>query len=374
MHNIRHMIALASGLALALSVSAGAYAQSNAYVVGTLFPMSGANAEAGKIYTNAVQLAFDHIKEDKWLKSDVQIKSADSLGTPQGGAIGMTRLTNVDKAVYTLVGFTGVSKAAAPIGQRAKTMMINGGAVGPDLASLSPYFWNIIPLANQEVKHLIPWLGENKFKKISVIYVDDALGQGILNELKTGLPAKGGSVTSSYSVPPDLQQFSSIIAKLRNDKPDAIYIASPNITQIGQIIKQVRDAGIEQQLLTYGAANFPSISKLAESEGLIFTSQAADWKSAQPAMKRFVDGWREQYKSEPTTYGLNYYNGALLFGYLARGLENQGKPITGDSLLEELKRVGKYDLAGGQALFHDSTVTAGMQVNRIKNGVTEAIK
>ena len=374
MYKHRKITSFISGLALLGAVSMSASAQSGPYVVGTLFPMSGPNAEAGSIYTNAVQLAFDHIREDKLLKGNVEIKSADSLGTPQGGAIGMSRLTSVDKAVYTLVGFTGVSKAAAPIGQRAKAMMINGGAVGPDLASLSPYFWNIIPLANQEVKFLIPWLSENNIKKISVIYVDDALGQGILQELKKGLPETGGTVTSAYSVPPDLQQFSSIIAKLRSDKPDAIYIASPNISQIGHIIKQVRDGGIKQQLLTYGAANFPSISKLPESEGLIFTSQGADWKSDQPIMKRFVESWREKYKTEPTTYGLNYYNGGLLFGYLAKGLEEAGKPVTGETLVEELKRVGKFDLAGGEATFHDGTVTAAMQINKIVNGVTEKIK
>ena len=374
MYKHRKITSFISGLALLGAVSMSANAQSGPYVVGTLFPMSGPNAEAGSIYTNAVQLAFDHIREDKLLKGNVEIKSADSLGTPQGGAIGMSRLTSVDKAVYALVGFTGVSKAAAPIGQRAKTMMINGGAVGPDLASLSPYFWNIIPLANQEVKFLIPWLNENNIKKISVIYVDDALGQGILQELKTGLPETGGAVTSAYSVPPDLQQFSSIIAKLRSDKPDAIYIASPNISQIGHIIKQVRDGGIKQQLLTYGAANFPSISKLPESEGLIFTSQGADWKSDQPIMKRFVESWREKYKTEPTTYGLNYYNGGLLFGYLAKGLEEAGKPVTGETLGEGLKRVGKFDLAGGEATFHDGTVTAAMQINKIVNGVTEKIK
>ncbi|GAA4405869.1 ABC transporter substrate-binding protein [Advenella faeciporci] len=374
MYKHRKITSFISGLALLGAVSMSASAQSGPYVVGTLFPMSGPNAEAGSIYTNAVQLAFDHIKEDKLLKGNVEIKSADSLGTPQGGAIGMSRLTSVDKAVYTLVGFTGVSKAAAPIGQRAKAMMINGGAVGPDLASLSPYFWNIIPLANQEVKFLIPWLSENNIKKISVIYVDDALGQGILQELKKGLPETGGTVTSAYSVPPDLQQFSSIIAKLRSDQPDAIYIASPNISQIGHIIKQVRDGGIKHQLLTYGAANFPSISKLPESEGLIFTSQGADWKSDQPIMKRFVESWREKFKTEPTTYGLNYYNGGLLFGYLAKGLEEAGKPVTGDTLVEELKRVGKFDLAGGEATFHDGTVTAAMQINKITNGVTEKIK
>ncbi|MBB5216172.1 ABC transporter substrate-binding protein [Parapusillimonas granuli] len=368
----RGVAAALAGLVLAVAAPAAAWAQS--YTLGTLFPMSGPNAEAGAIYSNAVDLALKHLEDDKWLKGKISVKPTDSLGTPQGGAVGMSRLVNVEKVPYALVGFTGVSKAAAPIGDRAKVLMVNGGAVGPDLASLSRYFWNIIPLANQEVEFLIPWLGEQKIKRIATIYVDDPLGQGILSELKKGLPGVGGELVSSYSVTPDLQQFSPIIARLRNDNPEVIYIASPNITQISHIIKQVRDGGLNTQLITYGVANFPSISKLPESDGLIFTSQAADWASSEPTMKRFVDDWRKAYGTEPTTYGLNYYNGALLYGYLLRGLEQAGKPATGANLLEELERVGKYSLAGGEARFRDSTVTTAMQINRIKNGVTEKIK
>lgn len=362
------LAALAATALLPLAASA------QQYLLGTLFPMSGANAEAGAIYTNAVNLALRHIAADKWVKGSIETRPTDSQGTPQGGAVGMSRLVNVDKVPYALVGFTGVSKAAAPIGDRARTMMVNGGAVGPDLAALSPYFWNIIPLANQEVEFLIPWLGEQKIRRIAVIYVDDPLGQGILGELKKGVPTVGGELVSTYSVPPDLQQFSPIIARLRNDRPDAIYIASPSITQIGHIIKQVRDGGMDTQLLTYGAANFPSISKLPESEGLIFTSQKADWSSSEPLIKRFVDDWRATYKSEPTTYGLNYYNGALLYGYLLRGLEQAGQPVNGTTLRDELKRVGAFDLAGGQARFGDSVVVTAMQVNRIRQGATEPLK
>lgn len=362
------LAALAATALLPLAASA------QQYLLGTLFPMSGANAEAGAIYTNAVNLALRHIAADKWVKGSIETRPTDSQGTPQGGAVGMSRLVNVDKVPYALVGFTGVSKAAAPIGDRARTMMVNGGAVGPDLAALSPYFWNIIPLANQEVEFLIPWLGEQKIRRIAVIYVDDPLGQGILGELKKGVPTVGGELVSTYSVPPDLQQFSPIIARLRNDRPDAIYIASPSITQIGHIIKQVRDGGMDTQLLTYGAANFPSISKLPESEGLIFTSQKADWSSSDPLIKRFVDDWRTTYKSEPTTYGLNYYNGALLYGYLLRGLEQAGQPVNGTTLRDELKRVGAFDLAGGQARFGDSVVVTAMQVNRIRQGATEPLK
>lgn len=368
----RGRAAVLASLAITLAAPAVTWAQT--YTVGTLFPMSGPNAEAGTIYTNAVDLALKHIAQDKWLKGTISVKPTDSLGTPQGGAVGMSRLVNVEQVPYALVGFTGVSKAAAPIGDRAQVMMVNGGAVGPDLAQLSQYFWNIIPLANQEVEFLIPWLGQQQIKRISTIYVDDPLGKGILSELKAGLPGVGGELVSSYSVAPELQQFQPIIARLRTDNPDAIYIASPNISQISHIIKQVRDGGLNTQLITYGAANFPSVSKLPESEGLIFTSQAADWASSEPTMKRFVDEWRTSYSSEPTTYGLNYYNGALLYGYLLRGLEQSGKQVTGPNLLEELERVGRYALAGGDAQFSNSTVTTAMQINRIRNGATEKVK
>lgn len=121
-----------------------AFAQTQSHVVGTLFPMSGSNAEFGTLYTNAVQLALDHITADRMLMSPIELRSQDSQATPQGGAVGMTRLATVDKASYVLLGFTGVSKAAAPIGGRNKVVMINGGGVGPDLATLSPYFVNII--------------------------------------------------------------------------------------------------------------------------------------------------------------------------------------------------------------------------------------
>lgn len=358
--------------AFALAIAQPAHAQD--YTLGTLFPMSGPNAEAGAIYTNAVDLALRHIRQDKWLQGEIKAKPIDSLGTPQGGAVGMSRLANVEKVPYALIGFTGVAKASAPIGDRARIMMVNGGAVGPDLATLSKYFWNIIPLANQEVEYLIPWLGEQNIKSIAVIYVDDPLGQGVLEQLKRGLPNVGGSVQSAYSVPPDLQQFAPIIARIRNDKPDAVYIASPNITQIGHIIKQVRDGGLETPLLTYGAANFPSVSKLPESDGLVFTSQAADWGSSEPAMKRFVDDWRANYKTEPTTYGLNYYNGALLYGYLLRGLEREGKPVTGPNLIAMLNQVGVFELAGGKAAFKDSTVSTAMQINRIDKGVPVKVR
>ncbi len=280
----------------------------------------------------------------------------------------MTRLANVDRAPFVLLGVTGVAKAAAPIGTRGKVVMVNGGGVGPDLAGLSPYFFNVIPLANQEVPAALSWLDREKLKRVALVYIDDPLGHAVLKELATGLPRIGGTLVGSHAVSPSAQQFAAVAARIREAKPDAVYFASYG-TQMTQIIKQLRDNGVPQQLLTYSIGTLPSIAALPESEGLIFTTQAADWGSPEPAMRRFVEGWRAKYGTEPSNYALNYYNGTMLFAQLARGLERAGKPVDGESLRDELLRVRRFALPGGEGTFgEDGTMTAPIQVNQIVSG------
>lgn len=354
--------------AAALLPSSRLLAQDAPHMLGTLFPMSGSAAELGTVFTNGVKLALEHIAADRLLKRPVELRAQDSQATPQGGAVGMTRLANVDKSPFVLLGVTGVAKAAAPIGTRNKVVMVNGGGVGPDLAGLSPYFFNVIPLANQEVPTALDWLKAQGLKRIALIYIDDPLGQAVLAEMQAGLPKRGGELVSANAVPVAAQQFAAIAARIRDARADAVYFASYG-AQMTQIVKQLRDNGVSQQLLTYSIGTLPSIAALPESEGLVFTTQAADWASGQPAMKRFVTDWRARYGSEPSNYGLNYYNGARLFALLAQGLEKAGKPVDGDALRAEILRVRRFDLAGGEGAFaEDGTLTAPIQINRVASG------
>ena len=101
--------------ALALAAPRLAWSQNNPYVLGALYAMSGPAAEFGRIYIQGTELALEHLSADKWLKRPVVLKVEDSQGLPQAGALGITKLINVEKADYVLTGFTGVSKAVAPM-------------------------------------------------------------------------------------------------------------------------------------------------------------------------------------------------------------------------------------------------------------------
>jgi len=370
MINRRTLLATA---AATLAAPAILRAEDAPYVLGTLFPMAGPNAEYGTIFTNGAQMALTHLTADKTLARPVTIAVEDSQGTPQGGATGMTKLANVDHAIFTMVGFTGVSKAAAPIGTRNKVVMVNGGGVGPDLSGLSPYFWNVIPFIDKEIAALLPWMKAQGMKRVALVYVDDPLGNSTLAQLKDGLPGIGATLAGSYSVAPTAQQFGPIAAKLRDATPDAIYFASYGAQQ-SQIIKQLRDNGIDQQLLTYSAATIPSVRSLAEAEGLVFTTQTSDWTLKDPVTQRFVTDWRAKYGADPSTYNQNYYNAVRLFGLLAAGLEKAGTAVDGDSLRAELLRVRRFALAGGEGTFDDKgNVAIPIQINRMKGGKAEKI-
>ena len=344
----------------------GACAQAADLKIGALFPMSGPNATYGDIFGTGANLAAEHINADKILKEKLTIQYEDSQALPQQGVIGMNKLVNVTKVPYVLSAFTGVSKAISTTAARTKTVAINGGGVGPDLADLGPYFWNIIPLANFEVKAIIPYLiKERKLKRFVLVYVDDPLGASIRKEMTDTLPKAGGELVEALSVPASPQQFSGIAARVSGAKPDAIYIASYG-SQEAQIVKQFRDNGLKQQIVSYSAFSIPEINKLPEAMGALYTTQNVDWNSTDPVTKRFVDDYKKKYNKMPTAYVANYYNAVRLFGLLAQQLEKQGKPVTGENLLAQRIETKTFDLVGGKATFaSNGTVISAMQVNEV---------
>lgn len=362
------MISIKRILSVAVMATAawGASAQASTITIGALFPMSGLNATYGDIFGSGVNLAVEHINADKLLDGTLAVQYEDSQALPQQGVIGMNKLVNVSKVPYVLSAFTGVSKAISTTAARTKTVAVNGGGVGPDLAELGPYFWNVIPLANDEVRAVLPYLvKERNMKRFVLVYVDDPLGDGIRKELTESLPQAGGELIEALSVPATAQQFSGIAARVRAANPDVIYVASYG-SQQSQIVKQFRDNGITQQLVSYTAFSIPEINALPEAKGALYTTQNVDWTSSDPVTKRFVDDYQAKHGKMPTAYIANYYNAVRLFGLLAADLQKQGKPITGENLLAQRIETKTFDMVGGKITFMENgTVVSPMQINEI---------
>jgi branched-chain amino acid transport system substrate-binding protein len=336
--------------------------------IGADLPMSGPNAEYGELFGGAAKLAVEHANADAMLSKKIAIQFEDSQATPQQGVVAMTKLVSIEKVPFVLSAFTGVSKAIAPVGDRAKVVSVNGGGIGPDLAELGDYFWNVIPLVNLEIRVMAPYLVQERgFKKIALIYVDDPAGEAIDKELKENVPKAGGQMVAELQVPRNAQQFTSIAAKVRGSAPDLVFIASFGAQQ-AQIVKQLRDNGVSQQLASYSAFSSPTVTELPEAKGALFPTQSVDW--AAPGMsQRVARDWKARTGKEPSAYVANYYNAVMVFVTLAQALEKSGQPITGENLLKQRKTMASFDLVGGRFEFlANGSVSMPIQINEVDGG------
>jgi len=338
--------------------------------IGALFPMSGSNAEYGEVFSTGANLAVEHINRDQKLSGKLSIQYEDSQALPMQGVIGMNKLVNVSRVPFVLSAFTGVSKAIAPVGTRSHTVMVNGGGVGPDLAELGEYFWNTIPLVDFEVQAMVPFLvKERGYKRVALVYVDDPLGQSVREVLGAQLTKHGAELAGAFSIPVTAQQFSGLAARVRDTRPDAVYIASYG-SQQAQIVKQLRDNGVSQPIASYSAFSTPSAMTLPEARGSFYTSQQVDWDKGDDLTKRVLADYKEKHGKAPNAYVLNYYNAVLTFAELAAALEKAGKPVTGENLLAQRKATPSFEFVGATVSFADNgTVSAPIQVNEItENG------
>ena len=341
---------------------------------GANLPMSGPNAEYGELFSSAAAIAVEHANADKMLSKKLVMIIEDSQATPQQGVVAMNKLVSVEKVPYVLSAFTGVSKAIAPVGDKAKVVSVNGGGIGPDLAELGEYFWNVIPLVNLEVQAIVPYLvKERSWKKVALLYVDDPAGEAIKKELDIHVPKNGGSMVSSQQVPRASQQFAGLAAKVREAQPDVVFIASFG-TQQAQNVMQLRDNGVKQQLVGYSAFSSPTVTQLPEAKGALFPTQEVNWEG-DAISKRLARDWKAKKNRDPNAYVANYYNAVMVFVKLAQALEKSGQPITGENLLKQRKAAGTFDVVGGKMQFlPNGTVSMPLAIYKIDGAAGKLIK
>ncbi|VTU26237.1 Leu/Ile/Val-binding protein precursor [Variovorax sp. PBL-H6] len=366
--------AFAAACALSFGLAGAADAQN--LQIGANFPLSGPNGSYGDIFMSGTNLAVEHANADKMINGKLSITYEDSQGTPQRGVISMNKLVNVDKVPYVLSSFTGVLKATAPIGARTKTPILNGSGIAPDLADLGSYFWSVIPLVNFEVQAMLPYLvKERKLKRFVLVYVDETVGQAVRKQMETSLPGLGAELVEAISIPATQQQFSSIAAKAREAKPDVIYIASWGAQQV-QIVKQMRDNGVQQQLASFSAFAMPELEVLPEAKGTLYTTQSVNWAAKDPVTQRYVQDFKTKNGGKmPTVYSANFYNAVRLFALLAHDLQKKGKPVTGENLLAQRDETKAFDMVGGRMEFQaNGTVAMPIQVNEYDGKTSKMIQ
>lgn len=369
------VIALAvgfGGMLLAPSVSAATANQT--YRIGELFPLSGPNAVYSTVFNKGVDLAIADVNKGGLIRGTLKLSSADSQALPEPAVIGMNKLVHVDRVGFVLSAFSGVSKAVAPIATRDHVITVNGGGVSPELA-IGGYFINDIPLVNDEVKALWPYVvNELHERRIAVVHVDDPLGNGVNRTIHAECKQLKCSIVADISIDPTASSFQSEVVKVRASHPDAVYLASYG-QQESVLTKQLRDGDVKAQLLSYSGYGLPSVAKSESAQGAIFTAEHLDF-NANTRSKSFLEAYKKKYgNGTPNYYAVNYYNAVMIYADLIKYLQDHHESMTGPHMLDALHAIKTFDVVGGPLSFRkNGTVQMPIEINRIKNGTWTTLK
>lgn len=344
----------------------GAWAADKTYNIGVLFPLTGPNAVYGDVFNKGVGLAIEMVNDGHKIGGELKPINVDSQALPQSAVVGMNQLVHVNNVPYMLTAFSGVSLAIAPIGNRFRVIMVNGGGVSPELA-IGDYFLNDIPLADQEVRALLPYaVKEKKIHKLAVIYVDDPFGKSVNEQIRENCPKLGCQVDPALAVNPGNTDFQGEVAKIRAANSDAVFIASYGQQQ-NVITKQLRNGNVTAQILSYSGYGVPPTLKLAEAQGAMFVHQSVNF-DANAMSKEFHEKYLKKYGGEPSFYVANYANAVFIYADLIQRLEAQKISVTGEHLLAALHQQKTFDVIGGPVKFSTrGTVSVPLQINVISD-------
>jgi len=190
--------------------------------IGYIGAETGPNAQLGINIVNGVQLAIDqHNKANPGCQ--IALKKFDTEGDPTKATGPVTQAVN-EKDIIGVVGlpFSGESKATGNIFEQDGLVHITPAATNPTLTDNG---WKTFfrGLGNDSVQGPAAaklMTGPLKAKKVYVVQDDSDYGIGLGTSTKDAL---GKSLSGSDKVTTGQKDFSAVVSKIINNKPDAVF-------------------------------------------------------------------------------------------------------------------------------------------------------
>ncbi|WP_167752780.1 ABC transporter substrate-binding protein [Pusillimonas caeni] len=329
---------LATGiLAAATSVQAA-----EPFKIGLILPMTGPFASTGKQIDAATRLYVQQ-HGDTVAGRKIQIILKDDTGLAPEVTKRLAQELVVQEKVNVLAGFglTPLAFAAAPVATQSKTPMVVMAAATSSIMEKSPYIVRTSQTVPQIVTPMAQWSArpESGIKKVITLISDYGPGHDSEKVFVKEYTKQGGEILDSLRVPLQNPDFAPFIQRVKDAKPDAVFIFVPSGAGTA-LMKQFAEKGLKKagiQLIGTGDVLDDDLLPSMGSEALdIVTSQHYSAAHDSPENKEYVAAFRKLTNNSmrPNFMSVGGYDGMHLI-YAA--LEKAGADATGDQLVEAMK-------------------------------------
>jgi branched-chain amino acid transport system substrate-binding protein len=245
--------------------------------IGIVAPMSGAFASYGKQVENGIN-AFMKDQGDTVAGRKVSVIYRDTGGaSPEAAKRISQELISRDK-VDALGGyiFTQDGLASAPVATAGKKPMFVMLSATSSVSTKSPYVIRTSYTLAQVALPMGQWAAKNGIKKAFVLVADYGPGHDASTWFQKGFKDNGGTVVDEVQVPISNRDFGPYVQKIKDAKPDAVFVFLPAGEPVISFMKEYANRGLAKAgikvLATEGWADDETLAAIGESSlGVINT-------------------------------------------------------------------------------------------------------
>ncbi|MGN6460799.1 MAG: ABC transporter substrate-binding protein [Pseudolabrys sp.] len=258
----RASLRVGAALAFSVAVATSATAQIK---IGFQAPLTGPAATDGVSAKVAAELAVQDINaKGGVLGQKIELVTYDDQAKTDEAVFTANKLVGQDGVKFAVSGsYSASGRAAAPVFQKAGVPFISAYGVHPDITRTGNYVFRTVHLGQPQGRAGAKFVGEVLgHKQISVISMDNDYGQSTLEGFKSVTGQFGIKILGEYTYPLRDRQFGSIVASVKRDNPQAIYITGYFFTA-GPLVTQLRAAGITVPIIGSQAFDAQKLIEIA---------------------------------------------------------------------------------------------------------------
>ena len=328
----------ATAFAVAALGATSAMAQADTFKIGLILPLTGQQASTGKQIEAATRLYMAQNGASVAGKK-IELIVKDDGGVPDASKRIAQELVVNDK-VNVLAGFglTPIALAVAPIATQSKTPQIVMAAATSIITEASPYIIRTSFTIPQSAVAMADWAPKNGIKKVVTLVSDYGPGIDAERFFKDRLMFNGGQVIESLRVPLRGPDFAPFLQKVRDLKPDALFVFVPSGAGAA-VMKQFLERGMDKAgIKLIGTGDLTDDDQLNDmGDGALNVVTSHHYSAAHPSAlnKKFVEAFEKANKGlRPNFMAVGGYDGMRVIYEALRATKGAGG---GEALLAAMK-------------------------------------
>ena len=333
----RSLLQLALAMA-AMAFGSGVQAQNNVFKIGLILPMTGQQATTGRQIEAAARLYMQQ-NGDTVAGKKIQLIVKDDTSLPDvTRRVALELVVNEKVDVLAGFGITPSATATAPIATQSKTPQVVMAAATSSITEASPYIVRTSFTLPQVSVALADWAPKNGIKKVVTLVSDYGPGIDAEKYFKERLQFNGGQVTESLRVPLRNPDFAPFLQKVRDLKPDALFVFVPSGAGAA-VMKQFVERGMEKAgirlIATGDVTDDDQLNEIGDGALGVVTSH--HYSAAHPSAvnKKFVEAFGKANKGmRPNFMAVGGYDGMRVIYEALKKTQGKGG---GDALLAAMK-------------------------------------